>query len=103
MNFIVKVKEFSENSNYPDLNTMINYPIKNKSDILKFLKSFAPIAVMTKGITDYIKNVSDNTQSLTLFNFGEWFWTNEMIYHFEKYDLKLKDEFIDYVSSQTNN
>lgn len=102
MNFIVEIKEFSQNPNYPDLNTMINYPIESKSDILKFLKSFAPIAVMAHGTMDYVKNIPDDTQSVTLFNFDEWFWTNEMIYHFEKYDLKLDDEFIDYVLNQVN-
>lgn len=27
----------------------------------------------------------------------ECFWTNEMVYHFEKYDLKLNEGFIKYV------
>lgn len=97
MNFISEVKEFSQNPNYSDLNTMINYPIENKSDILNFLKSFAPVAVMAHGIADYIKNIQNNNESLKLFNSDDWFWTNEIIYHFEKYDLKLKNDFVEYV------
>lgn len=97
MKFIADIKEFSENSNNPDLNTMINFPTENKSITLKFLKSFEPVAVMANGTTDYIKGVLNNAESMSLFNSDEWFWTNEMINHFEKYDLKLKDDFIEYV------
>lgn len=100
MNFITDIKEFSDNSNNPDLNVMINFPELNKSVIIEFLKSFKPIAFMSHGTTDYVKNVQDNSQSVQIFNSDDWFWTNEMIYHFEKYDLKLKDDFIQYVLSK---
>lgn len=97
MKFIAEIKEFSENSNNPDLSTMINFPLKDKSVILRFLKSFKPIAVMAHSTKDYIKNISNNDESVSLFNSDEWFWTNEIIYHFEKYNLKLNDNFIEYV------
>lgn len=97
MKFIAEIREFSENSNNPELSTMVNFPIKNKSLILKFFKSFKPIAVMAHGTTDYIKNISNTNESVSLFNSDEWFWTNEMVYHFEKYNLKLNEDFIKYV------
>ena len=97
MKFISDIKEFSENSNNPNLNTMINFPIENKSVILRFLKSFEPVAIMAHGVMDYVKNTPNNSESMVLFNSDEWFWTNEMIYHFDKYDLKLNNDFIEYV------
>ena len=50
--------------------------------------------MMAHGIKDYVTGSQDNGETVQLFNYGQWFWTNEMIYHFEKYDLKLKTDFI---------
>ena len=49
--------------------------------------------------TDYIsgEKLSD---SVTRFNDGEYCWTSEEIYHFEKYDLKLNDDVIRYILSK---
>lgn len=103
MNFISEVKEFSNRSDYSDLHTMINFPIKNKYDILKFLKSFSPVATMTHGIKDYLDDNQNINESLQLFNSDSWFWTNEMVYHFEKYNLKLNDDFINHILNQIRN
>lgn len=32
---------------------------------------------------------------------GEYYWDTSDIYHFEKYDLKLNDDFVQYVLEQT--
>ena len=32
---------------------------------------------------------------------GDYYWNTSDIYHFEKYDLKLNDDFVQYVLEQT--
>ncbi len=94
LNYIVNVRELSSDKNYPQIKDMIGYKEPQKEKILLFLKSFEPVAMMAHGIKDYVTGSQDNGETVQLFNYGQWFWTNEMIYHFEKYDLKLKTDFI---------
>ncbi len=94
LNYIVDAREFSSNKTYPQIKDMIGYKEPQKEKILSFLKSFEPVAMMAHGIEDYITESQDHRETAQLFNYGQWFWTNEMIYHFEKYDLKLKADFI---------
>jgi len=60
--------------------------------------------VILKEITSYIEMTQNKgeklSDSVTCFNDGEYCWTSEEIYHFEKYDLKLNDDVIRYILSK---
>ena len=31
---------------------------------------------------------------------GGWYWDDRMVYHFEKYNMRLSEDFLDYVLSK---
>jgi hypothetical protein len=97
MKSITKAKEFTGDNHHNSVSSMINYRINNKDKILAFLKSVEPYAVASCYTTDFIKNEHFYDQSLMLYEKDGYTWSNEIIYHFEHYDLKLNDDFITYV------
>lgn len=90
----------TQNKNDVSLKKFIGYHLNKKEIILIYFKEHnSETAIITCASTDYIsgEKLSD---SVTCFNDGEYCWTSEEIYHFEKYDLKLNDDFIRYVLSK---
>ena len=51
-------------------------------------------------IIDFSTNEWTNTENLD-YESGDFYWNSSDIYHFEKYDLKLNDDFIKYVIRET--
>lgn len=70
--------------------------IDEKQIILDYLNSFEAEAVQTRAMTDYFTNIS-LPDSVECFTDGEYIWTSEDVYHFEKYDIELNRDFIEYV------
>lgn len=71
-------------------------PIKNKERIIAYLRK-APVSAYTSApvadaLTGEIISEADNARSD-----GTYTWYESEIYHFEKYNLKLNDDFIEYV------
>ena len=71
-------------------------PIKDKVRIIDHLRK-TPISAFTSApvvdvLTGEIVGESDNARSD-----GIYTWYESEIYHFEKYNLKLNDDFIEYV------
>lgn len=77
-------------------------PYESKKVILEYLKRFPECAFTSEPVRDKYTNEivygADNARSD-----GEYTWYEDEIYHFEKYDLKLNDDFINHVLSQVNN
>ena len=72
-------------------------PIPGKAEILTFFNSFThPIAVAGMALYDPItrKYLEDSVEA---YEHDGFFWTNEDVLLFEKYDLQLEQSFIDYV------
>ena len=69
--------------------------IEDKEKVLSFLKSFEPKAVAAGHFEDEITGDVVNTDWLS-YSSGSFSWTTADIYHFEKYDLELKPEFVEY-------
>ena len=71
-------------------------PITGKEKILSYMKSFLPSAYTSEPVSDRItgKIVADADNQKTD---GEFVWYVSWIYHFEKYNIKLSDEFVQYV------
>ena len=100
MKEITSYIEMTQNKNDVSLKKFIGYHLDEKETILRYFKEHnSETAIITCASTDYIsgEKLSD---SVTCFNDGEYCWTSEEIYHFEKYDLKLNDDFIRYVLSK---
>lgn len=72
-------------------------PIVAKDKVLAYFRSFKkPIAVAGMALYDPItrKYLED---SVAAYEHDGFYWTNEDVLLFEKYDLQLEQSFIDYV------
>ncbi len=77
-------------------------PISEKAQVLKYMKSFSePYSFTSQPVIDVFTNQKfeyvDNG-----FSDGVYIWHRSQIYHFEKYNLKLNDDFIKYVLNKMN-
>lgn len=73
--------------------------IFEKSTILKYLKSFKPKGYTTAPLIDK-KTGEQISEGFAGYSDGEYEWYDYWIYHFEKYNLKLNDDFIAHVLSK---
>ena len=74
--------------------------IEHKKEILSYLKKFPPHAYSSGYVYDKIsKAKTDIIDSLT--GDGKYLWGTTEVYYFEKYNLKLNDDFIQYVLGKT--
>lgn len=70
--------------------------IPEKHKVLEYLKSFGKTACTTARVVDLFtgeeQSFIDDARSD-----GVYLWRDSEIYHFEKYNLKLNDDFIEHV------
>lgn len=70
--------------------------IPEKHKVLEYLKSFGKTAYTTSRVIDLFtgeeQSFIDDARSD-----GVYMWRDSEIYHFEKYNLQLNDDFIKYV------
>ena len=75
-------------------------PVQEKQKISEYLKSFPLSAYTSEPVYDKFTGdmvrEADNARSD-----GVYTWYESEIYHFDKYNLKLDDEFVDYVLNKT--
>ncbi|MCR5484548.1 MAG: hypothetical protein K6F09_03025 [Clostridiales bacterium] len=71
--------------------------IKDKNIILNYLYSCPRTWFTTGRVIDHVKNVQIETRVDNVRSDGEYEWSETDIYHFEKYDMPLNDEFINHV------
>ncbi len=91
---IGKYKELYNDESLPSIYENISdTPIKHKEKILKHLESGKISAVAPSYIKDIIAHETVN-QTLMMVNDGKYAWRSDVIYYFEKYNLKLPDKFI---------
>lgn len=84
------------------LKSLLHFPNPNKSDISEYLKNPKhTITYSSAPIVDVIAKEIVHIPLCTIIG-EEYAWDTEDIYYFEKYDLKLKDDFVKYVLSQIN-
>lgn len=76
-------------------------PIESKDIILRYLKSFNPEFATSRVLYDEILHQNiDGYYDVGYFD-GIYSWDERDIYHFEKYNMPLKQKFIDYVLTKT--
>jgi hypothetical protein len=69
----------------------------NKQEILKYLKnSLFESSCTTEKVFDYINNKRTDIP-IVAYHDDKYYWDDRYIYYFEKYNLKLNDDFIEYV------
>lgn len=95
---IGKIREIYEDDSYPSLKDIINQPIKEKKQILKYMKDSKIEAVAPAIVTDII-NPTNKVGELYFMTDGKYGWRSDVIYYVEKYDMQLPHEFIQHVLS----
>ena len=90
MKFIAETFEFTEETQFPKTKDLLNNPIENKSVIESFFDKQSPDIVLACHATDYVKEKHIN-ESIKIYSSGGFSWSNEVVYHFKNYDLKLDD------------
>lgn len=73
--------------------------IDNKDRILAYMKSFEPECFSSAFVVDIVEDFDTQIDDVG-FTDGEYTWYTSWIYHFEKYNLKLNDDFIAHVLSK---
>lgn len=75
--------------------------ITEKHEILDYLKnnSFAS-SCATEKVVDCFENKKTDIQ-MVAYHDDEYYWDDRDIYHFEKYNLKLNEDFIQHVLNRS--
>lgn len=73
-----------------------NKEIPEKHKVLEYLKSFGKTAYTTARVVDLFTG-EEQTFIDDARSDGVYTWYDSEIYHFEKYNLKLNDDFIEHV------
>lgn len=74
--------------------------IPDKDKIVAFLRSSSPVAYSSAPVIDKL----DGTKTKYMDNLrqcDDFRWSESEIYHFEKYNLRANNDFIQYVLNQT--
>ncbi|MCI5555132.1 MAG: hypothetical protein MR378_09610 [Ruminococcus sp.] len=100
MKEITSYQEFTKNQQDASLQASIGYRLAEKEIIMQYFSTHPAVAIVSCAATDYITGKS-LSESVMLFHDGTYCWTNEEVYHFEQYDLKLNDDFVEYVLSKS--
>lgn len=74
----------------------LDYSESEKETILKYLKKFEASYFTSEPVVDVFSNtiVADADNGYTD---GKYTWYKSEVYYFEKYNLKLNNDFIEYV------
>ena len=85
---------------YRDKNVSMGDKVPYKNILLKYLRDFKPNFATSANIHDYVTNTDiKNTYNMG-YEYNGYFWTETDIYHFEKYNMPLNEDFIKYVLSK---
>ena len=94
--------EMTDNTEFPYVKDGIGFVCPQKEKVMDFFnKNSTSDAILTCSASDYITGERFK-DSIKRYSDGNYYWTNEEVYHFKKYDLKLNDDFISYVLNQTS-
>lgn len=78
----------------------VDKPIPEKERVLAYLKGFEKCAYTSQPVIDLFTGEKQNFIADARTD-GVYTWYDHEIYHFEKYNLKLNDDFIQRVLSRT--
>lgn len=103
MNYICDYKEL-HGSKQLSLLDNLNYKTSRKDEIIEYLKNKNEFydGVRCSTLKDLVKQENTHLPTYAYFD-GVYFWTDEDTYHFEKYDMRLNDEFVNHVLKALDN
>lgn len=87
---------------FKELGVFIGQPIRNKKIVLKYLRAFKPYWVTSGFVFDRVKNEELKGYYNAGYEYDGFFLNEEHIYHFEKYDMPLNEEFVKFVFHNKN-
>ena len=100
MKFITNYLEFGTDESKNLINYVSEKEITSKSAILDYLRSDKYYdGVQCSTICDFVNNTQTHLGT-NIYTDVEFFWDDKETYHFEKYNLKLNDDFIQHVLDQ---
>lgn len=100
MKYAVNV-DISKKSKEEFLQLCTKSEICDKKKILEYMKSFKVYGYSTAYVLDVV-NQEETALNEVSFTDGDYLWSSSWIYHFEKYNLKLNDDFIAHVLSKVS-
>ena len=102
MTFVTNYREFNDEKTAPSLGDAVNEKeIPEKAEVLRYMKSFEDDVVCPGKVYDVVRN-EVTTVPLVYYTDGEFVWDERDIYHFENYNLKLEEKFIQKVLKQNS-
>ena len=97
MKEISNVREFTGYETARSIKELIqDRAIDDKDKILEYLKSFDPDCAAGMSLVDEVTGDIIET-GVNGYEDDQYYWDTRYIYHFEKYNLKLDDDFIAHV------
>ena len=100
MKSICNYKEFDKTSSKSILDNVSETVPEYKETVIKHLKFYKPSSIAPAIVYDLI---TGEKLDVTLYCSHDdfFYWRSDMIYYFEKYNLKLNDDFINYVLNKS--
>jgi len=99
MILIGEIQELLKNDKYPSIKTLIHKPMKEKEQVIEYMKKSKVIAAAPAIVRDVL-NPEIKIPELLLMSDGKYQWRSDIIYYVEKYDLELPEEFVRHVGKQ---
>ena len=96
MIIIGKYYEIYNDKSLPSVKNNINIKLENKEIILRYMKKIKPSSSSPAIVKDVITGEKLSIP-LECSNDGVFAWRSDVLYYFEKYDLRLPNDFIQYV------
>lgn len=95
--FVSSITPFNEN---PSDFSRAKYTTENKSRVDKYFKSIEPCAACGL-IYDCIEGMELQKENVGYCD-GEFIWTSQDVYHFEKYNAAITDEFMAHITKMAS-
>ncbi len=96
MKYITDYKEFDEDSVDSLLDNISDTPLVMKDKVLQYLKCGQDAGVCCSAVHDLVEGFSTG-KTIHRYTDGEYIWDDREIYHFEKYNLRLNEGFVNKV------
>lgn len=100
---IGRIREVVNDASCPSIyDLMSDAPDKNKESILNYLKSGIVTAIAAGYANDVITGKGID-MPLEMMTDGVFAWRSDVIYYYQKYNMRLSDDFIEYVLEKLKN
>lgn len=87
------IREICNDDAYPSIRDLINRPIAEKKKVLEYMKTSKADTVTHTALKDAI-NPNKSMPDLYMITDGTYTWSSAALYYFEKYDMELPEEFV---------